>query len=114
MAAAASEAAAEESGNASIADAGEDVMAFIMRSGTASSDAGVDRKKAKVLEVAEIWADAVMDVKHYDPATASVPVGSSTGYRWRFIGLPMGWNPPASQAGLAAQAPTCPKRRRAS
>ena len=112
VAAAASEAAAEESGNASIADAGEDVMAFIMRSGTASSDAGVDRKKAKVLEVAEIWADAVMDVKHYDPATASVPVGSSTGYRWRFIRLPMGWVPPASRSWLGCWLQRCPKRPR--
>ena len=86
--------AAAREGNASIADAGEDVMAFIMRSGTASSDAGVDRKKAKVLEIAEIWSDTVMDVKHYEPGSGRVQVGSSTGYRWRFVGLPMGWVPP--------------------
>ena len=115
VAAAASEAAAEDAANASIADAGEDVMAFIMRSGTATSDAGVDRKKAKVLEVAEIWADAVMDVKHYDPATATVPVGSSTGYRWRFIGLPMGWVPPGFAKLAWLLAPTlseAPEERR--
>jgi len=86
--------AAAESANDSIAQSGEDVMAFIMRSGTASSDAGVDRKKAKVLEVAEIWADSVMDVKHYQTGIQDIPVGSSTGYRWRFIGQPMGWVPP--------------------
>ncbi|MEC8193138.1 MAG: AgmX/PglI C-terminal domain-containing protein [Myxococcota bacterium] len=87
-------AAAAEDGNPSIADSGEDVMAFIMRSGTASSDAGVDRKKAKVLEVAEIWSDTVIDVKHYPKGAERVPIGSSTGYRWRFVGLPMGWVPP--------------------
>jgi pSer/pThr/pTyr-binding forkhead associated (FHA) protein/outer membrane biosynthesis protein TonB len=87
-------AAASVGAEASIAETGEDVMAFIMRSGTATSDAGVDRKKAKVLEVAEIWSDTVLDVKHYAPGKPAVQIGSSTGYRWRFIGLPMGWVPP--------------------
>jgi pSer/pThr/pTyr-binding forkhead associated (FHA) protein/outer membrane biosynthesis protein TonB len=86
--------AAAAASGASIAESGEDVMAFIMRSGTATSDAGIDRKKAKVLEIAEIWADSVMDVKHYAKGGANIPVGSSTGYRWRFVGLPMGWVPP--------------------
>ena len=87
VAAAAAAAAAEK-------DESEDVMAFVMRSGTASSDAGIDRKKAKVLEVAEIWSDSVMDVKHYPAGKGSIEIGSSTGYRWRFVGLPMGWVPP--------------------
>jgi pSer/pThr/pTyr-binding forkhead associated (FHA) protein len=80
--------------NDSIVDHGEDVMAFIMRSGTATSDAGVDRSKGKVLEVAEIWADTVMDVKHYASGAKVVPVGSSTGYKWRFVGMPISWVPP--------------------
>ena len=80
--------------NESIVDHGEDVMAFIMRSGTATSDAGVDRNKGKVLEVAEIWADTVMDVKHYAAGGTSVPIGSSTGYKWRFVGMPISWVPP--------------------
>jgi len=101
-AAAAAQAVADES----IADAGEDVMAFIMRSGTASSDAGVDRKKAKILEVAEIWADSVMDVKHYPKGSQNIPIGSSTGYRWRFIGLPMGWVPPSFARLAWVLAPT--------
>ena len=114
VAAAASEAAAEESGNASIADAGEDVMAFIMRSGTASSDAGVDRKKAKVLEVAEIWADAVMDVKHYDPLQPAylwvhprVTGGASSDFRWA-------GSPRLREAGLAAGSNAVRSARRAS
>lgn len=77
-----------------IADSGEDVMAFIMRSGTASGDSGVDRAKAKVLEVAEIWGDTVMDVKHYVPGPGKVNVGTTTGYKWRFVGVPIAWVPP--------------------
>jgi len=103
---AAAAAASAEEANASIADSGEDVMAFIMRSGTATSDAGVDRKKAKVLEVAEIWSDTVLDVKHYAPGKPSVKIGSTTGYRWRFIGLPMGWVPPGFARVAWMLAPT--------
>jgi len=98
--------AGEDEGGESIVDSGEDVMAFVMRSGTASSNAGVDRKKAKILEVAEIWADSVMDVKHYPTGGPNIPVGSSTGYRWRFVGLPMGWVPPGFAKVAWILAPT--------
>ncbi len=74
-------------------DISEDVMAFIMRSGTASSDVGIDRSKSMVLEVAEIWGDVIMDIKHYPKGTKAVTVGSSTGYRWRVIGQPIAWVP---------------------
>lgn len=43
----------------------EDVMAFIMRSNTSQSDLGLDRAAPPVLEVAEIWGDIVLDVKHF-------------------------------------------------
>jgi hypothetical protein len=75
-------------------EATEDVMAFIMRSGTAQSDLGVDRKKPPVLEVAEIWGDVVMDIKHYAKGGKPVTVGTSTGYRWRYLGIPIAWVPP--------------------
>ena len=74
-------------------DISEDVMAFIMRSGTASSDVGIDRTKGQVLEVAEIWGDTIMDIKHYPKGTKEVTVGSSTGHRWRLIGQPIAWVP---------------------
>jgi hypothetical protein len=90
----------------SIADAGEDVMAFIMRSGTASGDASVDRAKAKVLEVAEIWGDTVMDVKHYVPGPGKVNVGTTTGYKWRFVGAPIAWVPPTFAKCAWLLAPT--------
>jgi hypothetical protein len=71
----------------------EDVMAFIMRSGTGSSGAGENTKTGKVLEVAQIWSDMVMDVKHYPKQGKPVTAGTSTGHRWRIIGLPIAWVP---------------------
>lgn len=76
-------------------DLSEDVLAFVMRSGTASGDAGVDRRRPTVLEVAEVWSDIVMDVKHYPRNGKEVTAGTSTGYRWRFLGLPVAWVPAA-------------------
>jgi outer membrane biosynthesis protein TonB len=73
----------------------EDVLAFIMRSGTAQGDAGIDRKGSKVLEVAEIWGDVVMDVKHYPKNGQAVTLGTATGHRWRFMGMPVSWVPAA-------------------
>jgi pSer/pThr/pTyr-binding forkhead associated (FHA) protein/outer membrane biosynthesis protein TonB len=71
----------------------EDVMAFIMRSGTGSSGAGENTKAGKVLEVAQIWGDMVMDVKHYPKNGKPVTAGTTTGYRWRFVGVPIAWVP---------------------
>jgi outer membrane biosynthesis protein TonB len=89
-----------------VAESGEDVMAFIMRSGTAKGDAGVDHSRPKVLEVAEIWGDTVLDVKHYPPGHSKVSVGTSTGYRWRFVGIPIAWVPPAFAKVTWLLAPT--------
>ncbi len=72
----------------------EDVMKFIMRSGTATSDAGIDRSKPLVLEVAEIWNDVILDVKHYPADSKPVTLGASTGYRWRYLGQPIAWISP--------------------
>ncbi len=74
-------------------DISEDVMAFIMRSGTARGDAGIDLKKPKVLEVAEIWGDVILDVKHFPKGHKPVNLGSSTGFRWRYLGIPIAWVP---------------------
>jgi hypothetical protein len=76
-------------------DLSEDVLAFVMRSGTASGDAGVDRRSPTVLEVAEVWSDVVMDVKHYPRNGKAVTAGTSTGHRWRFLGIPVAWVPNA-------------------
>ncbi|MFH1466777.1 MAG: AgmX/PglI C-terminal domain-containing protein [Pseudomonadota bacterium] len=74
-------------------DISEDVMAFIMRSGTAAGDQGIDRNRPKVLEVAEIWGDLILDVKHFAKGTKEVTLGSSTGFRWRYLGVPIAWVP---------------------
>jgi pSer/pThr/pTyr-binding forkhead associated (FHA) protein len=85
----------EEPAAAAETELSEDVLAFIMRSGTATGEAGIDRKKGRVLEVAELWSDIVMDVKHYPRGGRPVTAGTSTGYRWRFLGVPVAWVPPA-------------------
>lgn len=53
----------------------EHVMDFILRSGTAESDLGIDRKAPKVLEVAEIWSGTIMNVRHYGKDVPAVFVG---------------------------------------
>ena len=69
-------------------DISEDVMAFIMRSGTAQSDVGIDRSKPQVLEVAEIWGDVIMDVRHFRGGQ-NVTLGTSTGFKWYILGQPL-------------------------
>lgn len=73
----------------------EDVMAFVMRSNTSTGDAGIERNSPTVLEVAQVWEQMVMDVKHYPRGSKPVTAGSSTGYRWRYLGIPVAWVPPA-------------------
>ena len=62
----------------SIADdmqATEDVMSFVMRSGTADSDLGVDRRQPPVIEVGQIWGDTLIDVKHLGASDGAVVIG---------------------------------------
>ncbi len=75
-------------------DISEDVMAFIMRSGTAQSDVGVERSKPQVLEIAEIWGDVIMDVRHFHQGQKAVTIGTTTGYRWRILDKPIKWCSP--------------------
>ena len=90
LAAAAGAAAADEAAS----EGTEDVMAFVMRSGTSQSDLGHDRAQPPVLEVVEIYSDIVLDVKHYAKGSKPVTIGSSTGFRWRVAGSPVAWVPP--------------------
>jgi hypothetical protein len=75
-------------------DISEDVMAFIMRSGTAQSDVGVERNKPQVLEIAEIWGDVIMDVRHFHQGQQAITIGTTTGYRWRILDRPIKWCSP--------------------
>jgi pSer/pThr/pTyr-binding forkhead associated (FHA) protein len=72
-------------------DQTEDVMQFIMRSGTARTTMGIDRKRPKVLEVNQIWEEVLLDTRHFPRRGRPVTVGSSVGWRWRFLGVDMGW-----------------------
>jgi len=71
----------------------EDVMEFVLRSGTSQSNLGIDRKGAKVLEVNQVWENIVLDTKHYRKRGKSVTIGSAMGYKWSFSGLELGWVP---------------------
>jgi hypothetical protein len=62
----------------SIADdmlATEDVMSFVMRSGTADSELGVDRRAPPVIEIGQIWGDTLLDVKHLGVNDGAVVIG---------------------------------------
>jgi len=54
----------------------EDVMAFVMRASASANDAGADRSRGKVLEVAQVFGEAVLDVKHF--RAGRVTAGSAT------------------------------------
>ena len=53
----------------------EDVMTFVMRSGRADSELGVDRKQAPVIEIGQIWGDTLLDVKHLGVEDKAVVIG---------------------------------------
>ena len=74
-------------------ESGDDVLAFVMRSGTSTTDAGIDRSGPPVLEVAGMWSDIVLDVRHFEQGSRPITGGTSTGYRWRFLGMPIAWVP---------------------
>ena len=43
----------------------EDVMSFVMRASVSANDASADRSRGRVLEVAQVFGDAILDVKHF-------------------------------------------------
>ncbi len=58
-----------------VADHTEDVMTFVLRSGQADSDLGVDRAMPRVIEVGQIWGDTLLDVKHLGVEDKAVVIG---------------------------------------
>jgi hypothetical protein len=76
------------------ANSTEDVMAFIMRSGTAKSNVGVNKNRRKVLEVNQMWDQVLVDTKHFSRTMGhSVTIGANVGWKWNFLGIDMGWIP---------------------
>lgn len=82
----------------------EDVLSFVLRSTSSQSAAGENRNAPKVLEVHQVWEQIVLDTKHYRRGGRPVTVGSTSGYRWSFIGIEIGWVP----APLAVVLPFAP------
>ena len=57
----------------------EDVMAFVMRASSSATDTAADRSRGRVLEVAQVFGDSVVDVKYarQRPVTVGSGVESS-------------------------------------
>ncbi len=70
----------------------EDVLEFVLKSGTGQGNHGLDTKSPKVLEVNEIWNNVLLDTKHFD-AKHDVTVGDAVGFKWSLLGVPVGWVP---------------------
>ncbi|MDG1483230.1 MAG: AgmX/PglI C-terminal domain-containing protein [Myxococcota bacterium] len=85
---------------------GDDALAMLMRWGSARGDAGIDRSRGKVLEVAEVWGDTIVDIKHYPAGACPVTTGAAVGHRWRILGRPVAWVPPHFAKLAWALAPT--------
>ena len=85
---------------------GDDALAMLMRWGNSRGDAGIDRSRGKVLEVAEVWGDTIVDVKHYPAGSCPVTTGAAVGHRWRILGRPIAWVPPHFAKLAWALAPT--------
>ena len=53
----------------------EDVMAFVMRSGTGTSELGHDPSLPPVVEIGQVWGETLMDVKHLGPEDRRLTLG---------------------------------------
>jgi hypothetical protein len=82
----------------------EDVMHFILRSGTSQSQMGESQKGQRVLEVNQVWGDLLIDTQHFKKQSKSVTIGTRTGKKWVFLGFEIGWVP----GGIAAVLPFAP------
>lgn len=81
-------------------DDDEDVLAFVMR-----TNPGQVTKKAKFLEVNQMWGNVLVDTRQFAPEGRNVTVGASLGYRWRLLGVDMGWVNPGLGRVLPAMMP---------
>ena len=73
----------------------QDVMDWILANAASTSPMGNDEKRPMVLEVNQIWGDALLDSKHFTKRSLGhdVTVGSRMGWKWHFLGIDMGWIP---------------------
>ncbi len=74
----------------------EDVMAFVMRASASANDAGADRSRGRLLEVAQVFGEGVVDVQHFGRGgRCTVGTGS------QFVLALAGWKLGVIPAGLA-------------
>jgi len=66
----------------------EDVVSFVMRASATANDASADRSRGRVLEVAQVFGDAVLETRLFAKGSR-VRVGSSTATTIRFMGFPV-------------------------
>ena len=71
----------------------EDPLQFLMRA-SPHSPLGDDPTAPPVFEVAAVWGDVVMDIKHIHLDHGDVTIGAAVGHRWRLLGAPIAWVPP--------------------
>ncbi len=67
----------------------EDVMAFVMRASASANDAGADRSRGRVLEVAQVFGDSVVDIKHFH--RKAVTLGSGVEKKFTVSGFEENW-----------------------
>ncbi|MEL6343803.1 MAG: AgmX/PglI C-terminal domain-containing protein [Myxococcota bacterium] len=70
----------------------EDPLTFLSRA-DAESTLGEDRSRGRLLEVAAIWGDVLLDVRHYTADHPAITIGQVSGHRWRILGAPVAWIP---------------------
>ena len=56
-------------------DSNESALELALRSGRGLTDLGVNRRAARLLEVAQIWSDTLLSVRHFDERRRTVTVG---------------------------------------
>ncbi len=65
----------------------EDSVAFMMRTnqGTKFKD------RAPLLEVTQIWGQLLVETRQYARESHEIKLGESSGFKWHFLGVDMGW-----------------------
>jgi len=68
-----------------------DVVTFVMRSNPAAAPG--EKRRPPLLEVHQMWGNALLSTRQFPRDTKSVNIGLRSGHRWSFLGIDMGWVP---------------------
>jgi len=80
-----------------------DAVSFVLRTPEVRNEK--EAKRPPVLEVHQIWGNAVLDTRRFPDTKRKVLIGAQTGNRWTFLGVDMGWVPAPLNRLLPAMAP---------